>query len=64
MGAQAQEPGRAHNIDCDDEFKRCYRMDKATFAQVLRRVGPHLQAEAHLRGDQLEPDVAPSLGLR
>jgi hypothetical protein len=45
------------------EFKRCYRMDRATFDHVVSRVRPHLEAGHNGRGDELEPDLALSLGL-
>ncbi|KAJ1616992.1 hypothetical protein T492DRAFT_894454, partial [Pavlovales sp. CCMP2436] len=48
----------------DREFKRSYRMDKATF-RVLYRISPYLedaQGSNH-RGDEIDPGVALAITL-
>jgi hypothetical protein len=40
------------------EFKRFYRMDKATFLFVLGRVQTHLETGDNHRGDGITPGVA------
>ncbi|KAJ1617047.1 hypothetical protein T492DRAFT_917970 [Pavlovales sp. CCMP2436] len=49
----------------DREFKRSYRMDKATFRFVLYRISPYheyAQGSNH-RGDEIDPGVALAITL-
>ncbi|KAG8460929.1 hypothetical protein KFE25_010680 [Diacronema lutheri] len=52
----------AHDLT-DAEFKRCYRMDKATFQHLLECIRPHVAVRDSRRGDGLDLDLMLSMAL-